>query len=60
MLKRIEPLRNELAGLEGQAEENRLKAEEVNKLVGELEKSINKYKEEYATLISEVPTHIAL
>ncbi|XP_012938795.1 cytoplasmic dynein 1 heavy chain 1 [Aplysia californica] len=53
MLKRIEPLRNELSGLENQAEENRLKGEEVNKLVVELERSISKYKEEYAMLISQ-------
>ena len=53
MLKRIEPLRNELSGLENQMEENKLKGEEVNKLVAELEKSIAQYKEEYALLISE-------
>lgn len=53
MLKRIEPLRNELTELENQAEENRLKAEEVNKLIAELERSISKYKEEYAVLISQ-------
>ncbi|XP_059178510.1 cytoplasmic dynein 1 heavy chain 1-like isoform X2 [Physella acuta] len=53
MLKRIEPLRNELTELENQAEENRLKAEEVNKLIAELERSIAKYKEEYAVLISQ-------
>ncbi|XP_076442165.1 cytoplasmic dynein 1 heavy chain 1-like isoform X5 [Babylonia areolata] len=53
MLKRVEPLRNELQELETQAEENRLKGEEVNKLIQGLEQSISKYKEEYAVLISQ-------
>ena len=53
MLKRIEPLRNELSGLEDQAKENRQKAEEVNRVIADLERSISKYKEEYAVLISE-------
>ncbi|KAK3093975.1 hypothetical protein FSP39_022394 [Pinctada imbricata] len=53
MLKRIEPLRNELKGLETQAMENRQKAEEVDRVIADLERSISKYKEEYAVLISE-------
>ncbi|XP_033735277.1 cytoplasmic dynein 1 heavy chain 1-like isoform X2 [Pecten maximus] len=53
ILKKVEPLRNELKGLENQAEENRLKGDEVNKLIGDLERSISKYKEEYAVLISQ-------
>ena len=53
MLKRVEPLRNELKELETQAEENRLKGDEVNKLIQGLEQSISKYKEEYAVLISQ-------
>lgn len=53
MLKRVEPLRNELGGLEDQAKENRLKGEEVNKVIDGLEKSIARYKEEYALLISQ-------
>ena len=53
MLKRVEPLRNELQGLEDLAGENKMKAAEVNKLINELEKSIGKYKEEYAVLISQ-------
>jgi dynein heavy chain 1 len=53
MLKRVEPLRNELQGLEDLAGENKMKATEVNKLINELEKSIGKYKEEYAVLISQ-------
>ncbi len=53
MLNRIEPLRNELQQLEDQAEENRLKNQEVHRLIAELEKSIAMYKEEYAVLISQ-------
>jgi hypothetical protein len=33
MLKRVEPLRNELQGLEDLAGENKMKATEVNKLI---------------------------
>ncbi|XP_074643936.1 cytoplasmic dynein 1 heavy chain 1-like isoform X2 [Tubulanus polymorphus] len=53
MLKRVEPLRNELSSLEREADENRLKGEELENLISELEKSIAKYKEEYAVLISQ-------
>ena len=53
MLNRIEPLRNELASLEHAAEDNRMKHEEVQKLIASLEQSISKYKEEYAVLISQ-------
>ena len=53
MLKRVEPLRNELQTLEDDAKENRLKGDEVNKIITDLEKSIAKYKEEYAVLISQ-------
>lgn len=53
MLKRIDPLRNELKDLETQAQENQQKAEEVNKTIAGLEKSIARYKEEYALLISQ-------
>ena len=53
MLNRIEPLRNELKSLEDAAGENRRKDEDVKKLISDLERSIAKYKEEYALLISE-------
>ncbi|XP_064623935.1 cytoplasmic dynein 1 heavy chain 1-like isoform X3 [Lineus longissimus] len=53
MLMRVEPLRNELSSLENEAEANRMKADELNKLINELERSIAKYKEEYAVLISQ-------
>ena len=53
MLKRVDPLRRELKTLERQSEETKLKAEEMDKIIQELEQSIGKYKEEYAVLISE-------
>ena len=53
MLKRVDPLRNELKDLEQQAETTRLKGDEMNKILTELEESIARYKEEYAILISE-------
>ena len=53
MLKRVDPLRNELRTLEAQAETSRIKAEEIDRIIHELEASIAKYKEEYAVLISE-------
>lgn len=53
MLNRVEPLRNELKELESSAATTRQKNEEVFKLIGELEKSIQRYKEEYAVLISQ-------
>lgn len=53
MLKRVEPLRDELHSLERQAETNKLKGEEVKNLIAQLELSIASYKEEYAQLISQ-------
>ena len=53
MLHRVEPLRNELDRLEKEADKNKVKQEQVNKLVAELEHSIAGYKEEYAQLISQ-------
>ena len=53
MLKRVDPLRSELRDLENRAETTRIKGEEMNKIIIELENSIAKYKEEYAVLISE-------
>ena len=53
MLKRVEPLRNELGRLEEEANGNKMKQEEVNKLINQLERSIAHYKEEYAQLISQ-------
>ncbi|KAG0726862.1 Dynein heavy chain, cytoplasmic [Chionoecetes opilio] len=53
MLKRVEPLRNELSSLEDMAEENKKKHEDVNTLITRLERSIAAYKDEYALLISQ-------
>ncbi|KAL6478123.1 hypothetical protein MHYP_G00139580 [Metynnis hypsauchen] len=53
MLKRVEPLRNELQKLEDDAKDNKHKAEEVEQMIRDLEASIARYKEEYAVLISE-------
>lgn len=53
MLKRVEPLRNELQALEDQAQYNVKAGDEVRDLIAQLEKSIASYKEEYAQLISQ-------
>uniref|UniRef100_A0A8C0WNI1 Dynein heavy chain, cytosolic n=1 Tax=Castor canadensis TaxID=51338 RepID=A0A8C0WNI1_CASCN len=53
MLKRVEPLRNELQKLEDDAKDNQQKANEVEQMIRDLEASIARYKEEYAILISE-------
>ena len=53
MLKRVEPLRNELKKLEGDAKDNQARADEVEQMISELEASIARYKDEYAVLISQ-------
>ena len=53
MLNRVEPLKNELRALEVEANENRHKNEEMLSLIAGLERSIARYKEEYAILISQ-------
>lgn len=53
MLKRIEPLRNELKNLEAEAQVNKDKASQINQVIAQLEKSIAAYKEEYANLVSQ-------
>ncbi|KAL1414841.1 hypothetical protein MTO96_007104 [Rhipicephalus appendiculatus] len=53
MLKRVEPLRNELASLEAEADSNKHNAEEIDSVIVQLEKSIASYKEEYANLVSQ-------
>lgn len=53
MLKKVEPLRQELTSLEDQAGENQMKGEDIKALITQLEKSIAAYKEEYAQLIQE-------
>ena len=53
MLLSIEPLRNELKKLESDTQRMKSEMVEVQVLIAELEKSITKYKEEYAVLVSE-------
>ena len=53
MLKRVEPLRNELLALENAAMEKQQEADEMTAVIAKLEKSISSYKEEYAQLISQ-------
>ncbi len=53
MLKRVEPLRNELKELETASEEKEREAENMKQVISKLEASINSYKEEYAQLISQ-------
>ncbi|CAH8838540.1 unnamed protein product [Trichobilharzia szidati] len=53
ILKKVEPLRNELKTLEAAATKNKEEANNVEVTIGALEKSIAKYKEEYAVLISQ-------
>ena len=53
ILERVEPLRLEVQKIEVLADESRAKAAEIDRTIGELERSIATYKEEYAVLISE-------
>ncbi|VDP72907.1 unnamed protein product [Echinostoma caproni] len=53
MLKKVEPLRNELRQLEEAATKNKEEAKNVEGTIESLERSIAKYKEEYAVLISQ-------
>lgn len=53
VLKKVEPLRDELKSLENQASENQVKNEETTVLIAQLEQTITEYQEEYAQLISQ-------
>ncbi|XP_065167911.1 dynein heavy chain, cytoplasmic isoform X2 [Atheta coriaria] len=53
MLKKVEPLREELNSLEVQAETNKKRGDEMKNLISQLEQSIASYKEEYAQLIAQ-------
>jgi dynein heavy chain 1, cytosolic len=53
MLHKVEPLREELNSLEEKAKVNELKAQDLDKVINQLEKSIAQYKLEYAELISQ-------
>lgn len=53
ILDKVEPLRNEVHSLEEQAETTKKQAHAMVKMIAQLESKIEKYKEEYARLISE-------
>ncbi|KAJ7071380.1 dynein heavy chain protein 1 [Mycena amicta] len=53
ILDRVEPLRNEVQSLEVEAETTKKKASTIIQMIAELEAKIEKYKDEYAVLISE-------
>lgn len=53
ILDRVGPLREEVNALRRQAQETQMKAETITEMIEELEKSIARYKEEYAALISQ-------
>ncbi|KAI0063221.1 dynein heavy chain protein 1 [Artomyces pyxidatus] len=53
ILDKVEPLRNEVESLETQAEQTKTQAATIITMISELEASIQKYKEEYALLISQ-------
>ncbi|KAL7751554.1 dynein heavy chain [Sorochytrium milnesiophthora] len=53
ILERVGPLRQEVAELERTADETKVKASTIEKMIDELQQSITRYKDEYAVLISE-------
>jgi dynein heavy chain 1, cytosolic len=53
ILDKVEPLRNEVVSLEQQAETAKKQAAAIIQMIAELESKIEKYKDEYALLISE-------
>lgn len=53
ILDKVEPLRNEVQSLEQEAETTKKQAHAMIKMIAQLEAKIEKYKEEYARLISE-------
>ncbi|UZJ52281.1 hypothetical protein CBS101457_001601 [Exobasidium rhododendri] len=53
ILDRVGPLREEVESLETQAHETKHQASTIVEMIGELENSIERYKAEYAALISE-------
>ena len=53
ILDKVEPLRNEVQSLEDQAEQTKQQAQMMVTMIAELERSIERYKEEYAGLIRE-------
>ncbi|KAF9056435.1 dynein heavy chain protein 1 [Panaeolus papilionaceus] len=53
ILDKVEPLRNEVQSLEKQAETTKKQAAAMVQMIAQLEAKIEKYKEEYALLISQ-------
>ncbi|KAJ5078911.1 intein-containing cytoplasmic dynein 1 heavy chain 1 precursor [Anaeramoeba ignava] len=53
VISKVEPLRKQVASLEKKANTLRDKQKELNDMIENLEKSIQRYKEEYAQLISQ-------
>lgn len=53
ILEKIGPLRDEVSQLESKASTTQLKVTEMNKIVDDLENSIQVYKDEYAILIRD-------
>jgi len=53
ILDKVGPLREEVKALQNRAQETRVKAETITEMIEELEKSIARYKEEYAALINQ-------
>lgn len=53
ILRKVEPLRNELKRLEKDAKAKTAKGEELKRTIAQLEQSIAAYKDEYAHLIAQ-------
>ena len=53
MLKRVEPLRNELKALEEETMKNVEESNAMDELITKLEKEIEEYKRDYAELIRQ-------
>ena len=53
MLKRVDPLRQELKALMDETEKNERESQEMGQVIEELEQKIEEYKREYADLIAQ-------
>lgn len=53
ILERVGPLRDEVIQLEQKAKETKAQAQAISDMIDELEKSIERYKDDYAVLITE-------
>lgn len=56
ILERVGPLREEVYTLEEEANQTKAQAKAIIDMIGELEQSIEKFKDDYAVLITEVQT----